>query len=556
LASFQDFLNVGRRDAAADILYRLKEELRIDALNLKFLEVQLLARFEEWNAILMLPGFGNLCVARRPPSVTALLLEALYRVHLEPAFATEDAIAIRQNYKEYCRHSAQGMLSLPAPSMLTDGGWRLYALEATIDPERRDLRRGLLGHEEEVGWLAKTLKPFSPERVDEAASPSTPLNEARAALADIDTSSSLDAVAAALESIVKLNTVDLARLSEAEPFRSLLRSVTDTASKGGLPANWLDWLAKVEDPAFSNALEIARQGKDEWPIDECIVDPLGTQRFVAALERAQSNPIAAERTENSLPFIVAWLRRDPSFPRPAMIKVYSTLLTLFAISAQRGRGIYESVQLLIHGLLSIGLNQKDYRAVIADTEELAGAGFGVGMIYWLLEVIEEFLCFVAPDAAAREKFLHRVLSRIAPIHFKLSAFQRVAVARLAEQLGWQLHSVGLTASSAPSDELASKLNGRRIAIYSLTESSSRQAKEALECVAPGVVVDCNADHVGTQRLRALAENADIFVLTSLSAKHAATDFIRDHRSNLPLLYAQGRGFSSILRSVEDYLKKS
>jgi len=52
----------------------------------------------------------------------------------------------------------------------------------------------------------------------------------------------------------------------------------------------------------------------------------------------------------------------------------------------------------------------------------------------------------------------------------------------------------------------------------------------------------------------LAENADLFVLTSLSAKHAATDFIRDHRSKLPLLYAQGRGFSSILRAVEDHLK--
>ena len=59
LASFQDLLNVGRRDAAADVLLRLKEELRIDALNLKFLEVQLLATFEEWNAILMLPGFAS-----------------------------------------------------------------------------------------------------------------------------------------------------------------------------------------------------------------------------------------------------------------------------------------------------------------------------------------------------------------------------------------------------------------------------------------------------------------------------------------------------------------
>jgi hypothetical protein len=56
-------------------------------------------------------------------------------------------------------------------------------------------------------------------------------------------------------------------------------------------------------------------------------------------------------------------------------------------------------------------------------------------------------------------------------------------------------------------------------------------------------------------LRALAENADLFVVTWLSAKHAATDFIREHRGGRPLLYAQGRGFSSILRAVEDHVRR-
>src|SRR5579883_3008477 len=82
VARFQDYLNVGGRDSAVDILSRLKSELRLDALNLKFLEIQLLAAFGDWSGIIHLPGFAHLCVARRPPAVTALLLEALYRVHL------------------------------------------------------------------------------------------------------------------------------------------------------------------------------------------------------------------------------------------------------------------------------------------------------------------------------------------------------------------------------------------------------------------------------------------------------------------------------------------
>ena len=43
----------------------LGAELRLDALNLKFLEVQLLAAFGDWTGIVDLPGFANLCLARR-----------------------------------------------------------------------------------------------------------------------------------------------------------------------------------------------------------------------------------------------------------------------------------------------------------------------------------------------------------------------------------------------------------------------------------------------------------------------------------------------------------
>ena len=69
-------------------------------------------------------------------------------------------------------------------------------------------------------------------------------------------------------------------------------------------------------------------------------------------------------------------------------------------------------------------------------------------------------------------------------------------------------------------------------------------------------VDCNADSGGTSRLRALAPNSDIFIIVWAAAKHAATDFIREHRGNRTLLYAQGKGFSSLLRALEDHLKLS
>ena len=185
---------------------------------------------------------------------------------------------------------------------------------------------------------------------------------------------------------------------------------------------------------------------------------------------------------------------------------------------------------MVSALLAAGLGVKAYRALIADVEELAGEGFGLDMVYWVLEIIEDFMRASTPAAEARETFLYGALSRIAPIYARLSSLQRTAVAHLAREFGWTLQSFGFTCEQDGSEDVTRRIQGLRTAIYSLTETSSRQAKVAIEELAPTAVVDCNADHGGTTRLRALAENADLFVVTWLSAKHAATDFIREHRA--------------------------
>lgn len=556
LARFQDHLNVGRREAAVAILGRLRDELRLDALNLKFLEVQLLARFEEWRAIVALPGFGQLCRARRPSAISALLLEALFEVELRSAFEAEDQAALQRIYQETVRGFASPILTLPVPPSLGPGGWKLFALGAVEDPDRLELRHALEGRGAELGWIARLLSGTSDENVAVDEPQSTPLDEARAALAETEAVDSLDALGTALASIERLSSEDLERLKTAEPFRSLLQAVQSVRPGGALPRNWQQWLVRAADEDFQDAAAISRQGAEEWAIGTETADPIVVQRFVAALDQAQTSDLAAERVSQALPFIVAWLRRDPEFPRPAFAPIFASLLTLFAMNAARGRPIYESSQILIYGLLASGLSEKDYRTLLDDVDELAGPGFGVEMIYWLLEIIEDLIRFGAADPDARDQFLHSALARVTPIQARLTSLQRAAISRLAAELGWDAGTFEIAKTPTTTDDLSTRLADLKIAIYTLTESSGRQAKAALQEAAPSIKVDCNSDHGGTARLRALAENSDLFVLTSLSAKHAATDFIREHRGNQPLLYAQGRGFSSILRAIEDHLLPS
>lgn len=553
LARFQDYLNVGRRDAAAGILDRLRKELRLDALNVKFLEVQLLAAFEDWACIVALPEFVSLCIARRTPAITAILLEALYRTHVAGPFDAENAVDTRAAFEGSVRSFVQSMSLAAAPPGLGIGGWRLLGLEALSDPGRQDLIAILSDRAEDLGWMAELLPTqaaLAPQEVEVVP----PIDAARKALVKADAVNSIDVLAEARAAMERLSPDDLALLRETMPFRSIVQA-TDELTDILLPRSWIAWLDRAADPNFANALDIARQGKDEWEIGTSQCDPVAVGAFVAALEKAQGDELAADRTTQALPYLVAWLLRDDDFPRTALSPIYRQLLTLFALGSARGATIYESCQVLVEGLLASGLDQKAYGDMIADIEEIAGDGFGVDMVYWVLEFVESLMNAATPDASARETFLHRVLSRIVPIYGRLTSIQRIAINLLSGELGWSLPVTPVTDVETADDGLASRLAGLRIAIYSLTESSSRQVKAVLEEISPTVRVDTNADHGGSPRLRALAENSDLFVINWLSAKHAAIDFVREHRGNRTLIYSQGKGFSSILRAIEVHLSR-
>ncbi|MEH6792180.1 protein DpdD [Parasphingorhabdus sp.] len=551
LSRFQDYLNVGRRDAATGILERLRSELRLDALNIKFLEVQLLAAFDDWSGIVALPELPSLCVARRTPAITVILLEALYRTHIAGPFDADNVEDTRIAFQESVQSFVQSMLIAGAPDSLREGGWRLLGLEVLSDPSRQDLVTNIAGREQELGWIADMLP--APESVaPQVPHIVAPLDSAREALIQAEAIDSLDLLAEAMAAMARLDPDELALLRETMPFRPIVES-TDEFANVVPPTNWIDWLERVPEPAFSNALDVASRGKDEWEINAAAGDPVAVRALVAALEKVQTDDLAAERSTQALPYIVAWLQRDVEFPRAALSPIYGGLLTLFALGSARGSKIYESSLVLIEALLGSGLDQKAYGELIADIDEIAGDGFGVDMIYWVVEIVESLMSTAAPDAGVRDAFLHRILARIVPIYGRLTRLQRMAVKLLSTELGWLLPSTTEADDAQTDDGLDNRLAGMRIAIYSLTESSSRHAKAALEEITADVIVDTNADHGGSARLRALAENSDLFVLTWLSAKHAATDFIRVHRRDRPLIYAQGKGFSSILRAIEDYL---
>lgn len=551
LAQFQDHLNLGRRDAATVVLQRLRADMRLDGLNIRFLEASLFAQFEDWQGLVEMPGFGDLTRARKTPGMASLLLSALYQVNLEAKYKDASLKPLLDRYVDSVQALARPMLLTSGVKSMAPEALRVCALEVLANSTRGELRDALATHTTEIGWLADHIEFGSNPA---ATAPLAPLDAARSAFADSSLVDDITTLEILRRTIAQLGQDERKELLDSLPLGPLAEEyATDPGKAGPLPVSWDEWLMRLSDPTFDTALDVARRGAEEWPVSAATGDPLRVKALLDAIGSAQNDALSVGRITEAMPHIVSWLKKDPDFPRPTFVPVYAELLLLLAVDSTRNKQVFQSSQVLVSALLDCGVNKERYNSLLESIDLIAGESVGVEMAYWLLETVESLYRGASPDAAALEVFLHGLLARLTPLYGRLSGLQRAALKQLATELGWSLEPTQAAEEEPQDDGFAERLHGLSIAIYSLTETASRQAKNALEDLSPNVSVEISADHGGTQRLKAMAENADLFVISWQSAKHAATDFIRANRSNRPILYARGKGFSSILRALEDHL---
>lgn len=538
LSDFEDALNVGDRITAERLIERLRDECRLDVLNLRFLKVQLLASLGCWTELRALSFFSDLCLARKPGAIAANLAEAIFQTELSSAFVSADVETCRQAY-EKIRSLAAPLIRIPPPAALRAGGRRLYAFAAlaTDNPDPNLIKAVTAGPD--VGWIASHLRR-APADILEPLVP--------------DPEADYVEIRRALERLAELPPTQRTQLLESEPLRSLFTGGTVVEPKL-VPLGWRDWLTHITDPQYTMAFEVARKGALEWSVEE-VSDPVSAAALADALADAIGHEVSRARLAQALPLIVSWLQRDAAFPRPSMRQVYETVLALFALGEARDRGIMASTLVVGEALLSIGNPTTDYQKLLHSLGTLFGEGIGTGSVYLLLELIEATLRHPCPDPSARESFWLTAIAVLEPLRLRLEPAQIESLAILGELLGLSEPPFPKPATTAP-DRLGPKLANLRIGIYTLTESAARQAASVLSRLAPGVTVQTSSEHVGSAPLKALAENSDLLVITSLSATHAATDFIRAHRpTDKPICWAAGRGFTSIVRAVENFLEGS
>ena len=548
LTRFFDAVAAGNLAAASQAIGRLRAGLHLDAPNLRFLEVHAYASVGDWSAISDHPDFQSLLEAPKPPDAGRALLEALYRrevAHEVDADNIEAAVSRWQNARRSHLRNGLPPFSGGSPQVA-----RLYALDALANGTSPPWRTALA--KSELGPLAARFAESFPESSTQLSEgpKSDPVLIAFGALV-VGHKGSLADKRSALAAVEELGPSDRQRLSSAPGFAALLEDLRREVTARP-PANWLEWTIQLDEPLFvARAPDIARQAADEWAHVGALANP---EALSQALKIHATKPSSRNQIRRSLPHMVRWLRADPEGPRITWRTVYLAIVEIYALADAdwidgEARG---AAMTMIDCSLETGPTAAEYRNLLDCTREFTPDSAGPGGAPWLLELVELLLWHNAPDAPSRDIFCRYVLDVLRPTLARVSPGLRLSAKAHADAVGWPWP----VASAPPvtvTATLAEQLSGKTIAIYTLVERAAEQARILLGTLAPATRVETLADHGNSIRLTQLARSADIFVMVTWAATHAATDAIRAARpKHLPLLMPNGKGASSIIDAIEHW----
>ncbi|WP_414939667.1 protein DpdD [Amycolatopsis sp. cmx-11-51] len=172
----------------------------------------------------------------------------------------------------------------------------------------------------------------------------------------------------------------------------------------------------------------------------------------------------------------------------------------------------------------------------------------------VLDVVDSLLLSACPDEAARQQLGYRLLTPLSRHAERLDSADLAFARVLDGELG-----LGLPWKTEQGDELAEseawQSENVGVLLYSLDEKVLRRVTEQLRSIAPNVRVTISSDHAGNPRLRQWVQSADLVVLITRCAKHAATGFIAAHISGEKIAYVDGSGSASLLRTTVAELRR-
>ncbi|WP_229072214.1 protein DpdD [Actinoplanes sp. DH11] len=495
LAEFELAMAAGDHRSTAALLSRL-EGSGLGGMNIAYLTVKRLARLGQHAELLRLPQLLDVIATRPPAPVREAILDAL--------------------------HST--LVAGPLTEAGPDAARLALAEQASLAPRLAD------GPLNGLGTEALTVLALAAAGTDDAA----------------------------LWQRLRADQIAWARLSEAklvaeyvETFRPAFRPQPAETPKeivtraepvenvtGTTPAGWValvEAIAADRDIRLVMAEERWRDWEPAAASDQVLADLL--------------NGLDNDGAERAWQIVGAFVEAD-GYRRPASRTARAFLANALSYSRfefSDMAGIVALLEIALRGALSAN----EYSALLADLSAESARWVSVNHASIVLDMCDVIARASSPVEEARQRITEALLAPLAQKRARLETDQ-LALARIIDgELGlglpWDVNREAGDTGSTP-------VTAREVLLYSLDEGALRRAGEALKQLAPSLNIQFSSDHVGGPRLKQWVRRADVIIMATRCATHAATGFIRaEARAATVIREADGAGSASLLRAASSAL---
>jgi len=577
---------IGARDRriALESLRELEASTDLDQSNLAFLRIRVNAGLGDTAAIFDDQDLEHVLQLRRPIGITRLLQNALYDRYLASADGSGNAAALREAAEDIpaqFRALATGATTTTRPAVVVE-----FMLAVLRDASTPTLERLVREAETLSPSLAESLRLlFAPAVVEElVAAPQTDASKVTLAqpklapaapegpdvqihrlieegeyavavstgLAETPTPTLAALLLACARELEEPHLaaevsafVEACGLREAPPEDDVVVRADlvwlDEFLNPQRNLGWLGWFDALEADNLRGAATDFKQASEWLPLEDSTVADRLASLNDEALGRLGDHGGAFMAAHSSL------------FAGPNGAELCERVLAGFAVSGKGSAGIRVQTVALLEYLAVSDPKSAVLTSALEWTEMIVETATSAVTASWAVDVLQA--ATTSPPAFAlnaKNRLFYQALDVLRQVRTSLSLVDVEGLRLVAEELGSSLPDDFETRNSdadpaAPYHHLKDAV----VVLYSLTESAITRAAQILRRLIPTIDVRTTTEHDGSQQLAALSANADVFVMVSASAKHAATNFIKDHRGGLPIIQVNSRGSSAILRELAE-----
>ncbi|MGW6442604.1 protein DpdD [Lentzea sp. NPDC055074] len=536
---------------------------RLSAENLRFLTIEVLGRLERWRELRDLPYMAELLRARRPRAVNEILLEMVWHTELaEIASAGQsademfDAVDLGSRFGSLISAvdvpSTKAGRSVGLVAALTqqdEERVQRLMLAAADDTERDKLRRI-------VGMSIADVQPQASTDIRDlfyegqhGAFIRTFLQSPDAAIADLVVQATLDSEdvlhASDVLAVVKKFDAD----GVVQRSRRLSRDLEDLSRlANGSCDSWREWCERVaRDTRWPDAASVVRSQSGHWESLSFLATAESAAAATSLLEAWSG--INQDQIAASLDLLCREAATNNSIGSSNDLS--DAVLLLLSEQANLSSPVREAFLLLLERILESGPSESRYSDTLDLADRLWSQVAAVSSIDWAISLIDTIMAAPTPNEDDRISVITKILIKAQTYQQRLSARQLTELSALGEECGIQLN---LTPQSIVEEESPWRaLDGKIVGLYSLLPGVGISLRKRLYALCQPKAFESNSDTVATGALRTLASRADVLIVDTRHASHAATNAIDAVRPRERQLLPDGRGAGSFMRALENLL---